>query len=49
MPDRAPDQVCPWRRAVEFVAGNAEAEAFASIEQGGDGFPGSDVRTVQVR
>ena len=39
----------PLAAGVEFVAYNAEAEAFASIEQGGDGFPGSDVRTVQVR
>jgi hypothetical protein len=32
-----------------FVAGSAEAEAFASIEEGGDVFPGSDIRTVQLR
>ncbi len=28
--------------------GSAEAEAFASVEEGGDFFPGSDLRTVQI-
>ena len=35
--------------AASFVAGSAEAEAFASIAEGGDVFPGSDVRTVEIR
>lgn len=35
--------------AGSFVAGSAEAEAFASIEEGGDVIPGSDIRTVQIR
>jgi hypothetical protein len=32
-----------------FKAGSAEAEAFASIEEGGDVFPGGDLRTIQIR
>ena len=32
-----------------FGMGSAEADAFASIEEGGDVFPGSDIRTVQIR
>ena len=31
-----------------FQVGSAEAEAFASVEEGGDIFPGSDLRTVQI-
>jgi hypothetical protein len=31
-----------------FQLGSAEAEAFASVEEGGDIFPGSDLRTVQI-
>lgn len=31
-----------------FQVGSAEAEAFASVEEGGDSFPGSDLRTVQL-
>jgi hypothetical protein len=31
-----------------FQLGSADAEAFASVEEGGDIFPGSDVRTVQI-
>ena len=31
-----------------FQVGNAEADAFASIEEGGDIFPGHDLRTVQI-
>jgi hypothetical protein len=32
-----------------FKAGSAEAEAFVSIEEGGDFFPGADLRTIQIR
>jgi hypothetical protein len=32
-----------------FQVGSAEAEAFASIEEGGDLFSGADLRTVQIR
>ncbi len=31
-----------------FRVGSAEAQAFASVEEGGDIFPGFDLRTVQV-
>lgn len=31
-----------------FQLGSAEAEAFASVEEGGDIFPGADLRTVQI-
>jgi hypothetical protein len=31
-----------------FQEGSAEAEAFTSVEEGGDIFPGSDLRTVQI-
>jgi hypothetical protein len=31
-----------------FQVGSAEAEAFASVEEGGDIFPGFDLRTVQI-
>jgi hypothetical protein len=31
-----------------FQVGSAEAEAFASIEEGGDFFPGGDLRTIQI-
>ena len=31
-----------------FQVGSAEAEAFAAVEEGGDIFPGSDLRTVQI-
>jgi len=31
-----------------FQVGSAEAEAFASVEEGGDFFPGFDLRTVQI-
>lgn len=31
-----------------FQVGSAEAEAFASVEEGGDIFPGADLRTVQI-
>jgi hypothetical protein len=31
-----------------FRAGTAEIEAFASIVEGGDIFPGSDIRTIQI-
>jgi hypothetical protein len=31
-----------------FQVGSAEAEAFASVEEGGDIFPGADFRTVQI-
>jgi hypothetical protein len=32
-----------------FRVGSAEAEAFASVEEGGDIFPGADLRTIQIR
>jgi hypothetical protein len=32
-----------------FRTGSAEAFAFASVEEGGDSFPGTDVRTIQIR
>jgi hypothetical protein len=32
-----------------FHVGSADAEAFASIEEGGDVFPGADLRTIQIR
>jgi hypothetical protein len=41
----------PYRRetsGVLFQAGSAEAEAFASVEEGDDIFPGSDFRTIQI-
>jgi hypothetical protein len=31
-----------------FQVGSAEAEAFASVEEGGDIFPGADLRTVGI-
>lgn len=31
-----------------FQVGSAEAEAFAAVEEGGDVFPGSDLRTVGI-
>jgi hypothetical protein len=31
-----------------FRVGSAEAEAFASVEEGGDPFPSSDLRTIQI-
>ena len=31
-----------------FQVGSGEAEAFASVEEGSDIFPGSDLRTVQI-
>jgi hypothetical protein len=31
-----------------FKVGSAEAQAFASVEEGGDIFPGGDLRTVQI-
>jgi hypothetical protein len=31
-----------------FKVGSAEAQAFASIEEGGDIFPSGDLRTVQI-
>jgi hypothetical protein len=31
-----------------FQVGSAEAEAFASVQEGGDIFSGSDLRTVQI-
>jgi hypothetical protein len=31
-----------------FQVGSADAEAFASVEEGGDSFPGSDLRTIQL-
>lgn len=31
-----------------FQVGSAEAEAFAAVEEGGDIFPGSDLRTVGI-
>jgi hypothetical protein len=31
-----------------FQTGTAEADAFASIEEGGDMFPGHDLRTIQI-
>jgi hypothetical protein len=32
-----------------FQLGSAEADAFASVEEGGDIFPGSDLRTIQIK
>jgi hypothetical protein len=32
-----------------FQVGSADAEAFVSIEEGGDVFPGADLRTIQIR
>jgi hypothetical protein len=34
--------------AGSFRVGTAEAEAFASVEEGGDVFPGADLRTIQI-
>ena len=31
-----------------FQPGSAQAEAFASVTEGGDVFPGNDLRTVQL-
>jgi len=31
-----------------FQVGSAQAEAFAAVEEGGDIFPGTDLRTVQI-
>jgi hypothetical protein len=31
-----------------FRVGSAEAEAFASVVEGGDVFPGGDLRTLQI-
>jgi hypothetical protein len=31
-----------------FQVGSAQAEAFAAVEEGGDIFPGADLRTVQI-
>jgi hypothetical protein len=31
-----------------FQAGSAQAEAFTAVEEGGDFFPGGDLRTVQI-
>jgi hypothetical protein len=31
-----------------FSAGSVEVEAFASVTEGGDVFPGSDIRTIQI-
>jgi hypothetical protein len=31
-----------------FRIGSAEAEAFASVTEGGDVFPRSDLRTIQI-
>lgn len=36
------------RSSGTFQVGSAEADAFASVEEGGDVFPGSDIRTVQI-
>jgi len=36
------------QEVVAMQVGSAEAEAFASVEEGGDFFPGSDLRTVQI-
>lgn len=34
--------------AGSFQVGSAEAEAFASVQEGGDVFPGGDLRTIQI-
>jgi hypothetical protein len=31
-----------------FRVGSAEADAFASVTEGGDFFPGQDLRTIQI-
>jgi hypothetical protein len=31
-----------------FRVGSAEAEGFASVAEGGDVFPGQDLRTIQI-
>ena len=36
------------RSSGSFQVGSAEADAFASVEEGGDIFPGSDLRTIQI-
>jgi hypothetical protein len=36
------------RSSGTFQVGSAEADAFASVEEGGDSFPGSDIRTIQI-